>query len=466
MLSSLVSSVAPPTSTSLPLIYTKLADENIIELRCGDFIHEQCLNVSVECSVNKSLESSTFTVSRSRLADLILPRCRGEYCEHLGSSNRVEFLDTSLHDRLLTSAIVKSMEYDRTQLMRGSYAIRRDSAVLASFAAISSSGAMGHGAGADLEPRVGVANPGCAPVSRTSYVQSRSNYEPLPEVYFNTPRNLGPPIDFPSHLDRVESWLSYQTSVRSPSPSITESTANNDTIQMHAHKYISLEVLQDELLQHLLSNYSKITLTTLVKLGTLRLADMLQVRCLEEEDWTQATVYLFENYIVVLKSKENALVCEMANADISFENNLIRIHSHDKSIWLKSNASSILEKWTVSFSDLSFAFPPEFLTSTLHMDGSSTNTRASVLDDSVNIFFERPSSGNSSSATSIQNPMLNVGFGYSEPDYNTIKDIMSTLNVNDSLLLSGPATEADLKSDYDSDSDCDSDEEKIKGLLV
>lgn len=437
-------------------ISTKLAEESIIELVCGDYIHEQCLKISIDVTLKRMLESFCFTTDKSRLIILLYPNCNGVNCRDNQIKAPIELLDTHYNDQLLKSAIRMSIEHDKAQLRTSLY-LNTDS--------------LERSFGIKVEP----VTP--APIRKPSLRESKHFLD-------KDIRNI-----------KAESVVSYYSgpSLKSPSPCPSASTANNNTIQILNHKDLLLDDLKDELLQCLIASCDKFTLSTLLKLGNLRLADNLLTRSSELDKFSSKLVFLFEDYLIVVQSVSDFLMVPLKESLLCFENGVVLIVNNTSTIWMNSPFPSIIEKWVVGLSDSTFDFPPAIITSTL--DISNPAGMVSRLSDSTINIIEEVSSGSSSKQhfnCALSRSSINSFTNHEDliSDNQMIRDIMETLNVksflfhasddvvsvNDSFYPEPDVDNVSSKSschshtslddtDFASDSEYDSDQEVIQRYI-
>lgn len=442
-------------------VTTKLADESIIELACGDFIHEHCLKISIDVALKRAFENFSFTTDRKRLATLLYPCCKGDNCNsNTDLQKPVELLDSQYNEYLLKDAIKKSIEYDKKKL-RTSFYLKPDS----------------------LEKSFGIQlEPSTKPRESMHNTKVSSWDKPIRTV--DSIRNI-----------KASSFVSHFSdySVKSPSPTPSISTTNNETIQISNHRNLLLDDLKDELLQVLLTSCVKFTLSTLIKLGNLRLADTLLTRSNELDKFTTKLVFLFQDYLIVVQSDLDFSMIPLRESVLSFENGVVQIINNNELICMNSPYPSIIEKWVVGLSDFTFDFPPAIITSTL--DVSQPNGKILRFSDSTINIIEEVSSGNSAKQdySSLLSRSSRNSSNYSESylnDNQTIQEIMQRLDVKSLLLFScdSPIStesanypEPDIKdlspmslcqpdselcnSDFASDSDDDSDLEVIKRYI-
>lgn len=401
------------------LIQSKLDDENILELKCGDFVHEQCLKIQVIYNIDKSLTSGSFTANKEKLAQIILPVCEGKSCERF--TDKIEFVDEEYFDSFLKLAISKSIDYDRKIIDEGEM------------------GTEEHIFG--------------NPFDLSKHHDQRISIIPT--------QGLKPAIDLPLRLTRDESMFSYRSSIQSTSPSPTLSTINTLDIKMAHHQLLPLEDLKDKLLQNLMSQCTKITLATLSGLGNLRLADSLLIKWGKIQNWDQKNCFLFNKYLVAVVNSSEFKVVDLHDFNISIENGWVKVLGRE-CVWINSSSPLILEKWCIGLLDCSFNFPSEYLTSTLEVRESTEFVELRESGDSKAMSFESSETYNYIHSSS-HTPSLNSA---STIDQTRFK-FHSTSSVYldeaaETLAQVTPRVDAYFK---DSDSDMDSDDEKIQNVL-
>lgn len=353
------------------LIQSKLDDENILELKCGDFVHEQCLKIQVGFNIDRVVAGGRFTANREKLSQVILPICGGKSCEKF--TDRIEFVDEGYFDVFLNLAISKSIEYDRRMIDEMEEA-------LTSFSKRSNYTERASYTEGDLARKSYAESSSKQPSSQTN--NSIISTQSKPTV--NLRNTLQPPIDFPLRLTRGESMFSYLSSIQSGSPTPTLSTISN---LQTASQQVSVDDLKDNLLQNLMRS-TQLTLATLSRLGNLRLADNLLVK--RTGEWEKKACYLFDKYLVITSSSEYQMV-DLRQFSMAIENGWVKIMS-DQCVWLNASSALILEKWCIGLLDCSFSFPAEILTSTLTDEVDSLNS-ASTIDQTKFKFPQSPPLG-------------------------------------------------------------------------
>lgn len=391
------------------LIQTTLSEEKVLELDCGDCIHEQCLMTLVDCNVNQLLMTSKFTVVKSQLCSLILPKCYGKHCQQMGQSgeNLIQFCDESCIDTIQNNCIAKSVEFDRDNLK-------------------------------DF---------------------------------------LNPSINIPFRLSKGESMISDQPSFRSSSPSPTLSTTN--TLKFSDYSSLTVDFLKDKLVRLMLNNCPSITLNTLFTMGELILADELLLKFEEHDDFKPQLCYLFNKKLVIWEATNQDFQILHLDNGFTFATpnpSILQITQNTipkTNIWIDTDSSSIIEKWIIGLSDLSYKFPVEIITSTINIfeersfpwinfEKPEPYTRLS----GSTVSLPKANSNNSSTPSTlnqttnmIDDDVSVTDSEYIDSDNEMIKDIMNDNNNK----FPSPTI-----SNYDSslyDSDYDSDAIQIKSIL-
>lgn len=411
------------------LIQSTLINESILELECGDYIHEQCFQISVDYKIDGLLKASTFTVNKSKLSDMILPVCQGTNCRNMDL--KISLIDSDYLNDTLTNAIAKSIEYDKLHLHSDSSS--DSSSSISAFSQQTTPPSQSPSVfPTPKSQRNSVSRQNSTRISRRISTSNPLNLNAQANYNIN---GLKSPIDLPFRITRGESMVSFPSasSMRSPSPNPSVTTMT-EFIKIKDHDAIPLESLKDQLLQKL-TTCTPLKLNTLIKLGNLRLADKLLVRYEETGPWETRIIYLFKNFLVILDPSHELQLIDLNIFSFFIEGLAVKIFDFgsQKNVWLNAEVPSIVEKWVVGLSDFEFTFPSEFLTSTIRLD-KPLFSKSRMSDSTINIIKEVPSNPSSSGTLSRagdRGSASNTSSMYYDSDEEMINDIMRTLDIPD-----------------------------------
>lgn len=191
------------------------------------------------------------------------------------------------------------------------------------------------------------------------------------------PKRPAPPHPNSANIDALRTTLqNNDIPTRSPSPEPTVSTTITEV------DTFDVETVRNNLIKHLLDLCTKISLSRLVLLGNLRVADELSV-CVEPLDYFQTRyVYLFENYMVIWNKTDYPVFVPMKNIQLSSRgSSILQVRQKDDSLstLLQSTLSSIVEKWVVAISDAHLQLPARAITSTI--DTTPTDSDSDIDSD-------------------------------------------------------------------------------------
>lgn len=310
------------------LLQTKLQHERIIELKCGDFIHGECFEVSVKCGIERLTKIENFKLT-SRNIEQAFPICKGNKCKTV--QRKILPTDEHLIDHLFTSVLLD--QKDKTLHLR---------------------------------------NSNLAILNSTLKSQRAQEFQDNNIAALHNSKSLGLPLM--SQLPIPYSALCrYSANIDrgslSPSPNSSISTVNTLRIKIPVHKNIPINLLKSEFIGYLINNCMDFNLTTLLKLGELRLLDKLLVSH-DGHNFASKIAYLFENYLIEWSlNSTDVTLFPTKNMKISTVNSsilkLYSSHSEVSTIWLNSEISLIIEKWVIATSDPNFKFPNDIITSTI-----------------------------------------------------------------------------------------------------
>lgn len=317
-------------------LQTKLQNEKILDLRCGDFVHSECFHIQLDYEVNRLIHSKQFNANAgpSELVQQMFPICNGPKCKSTDAHNLIMPVDESLVDNLIVNALLAYQEYSSKSKNNNLTAL-----------------------GLTLK---GSRNTD----SVSSNLSITSTGKKLPESI------LG-------HRGRI-SGLSYirESSLfsRSPSPSMSISTFNTASLKIPIHKSVPIDTLKNNFIRYLVENCPNLNLSTLLQQGPLRLVDNLLVSLSEQSPFMPKICYLFTNYLLIWSKDEVEPIFFPIQSDIlriqTPKPSVLKLIAEvdpfrNETLCLNSDIDSIVEKWVVATSDLLFNFPSEVFTSTV-----------------------------------------------------------------------------------------------------
>ncbi|KAG2731767.1 hypothetical protein G9P44_005354 [Scheffersomyces stipitis] len=415
-----------------------LTNEKFVTLKCGDIIHGECFEVTVDYEIESAFSNQIVATScsLSEIMEVVLPSCRGLKCITASNPSNLVPLDENLLEERVNSAVVA---FNKKNVGR------RSSNIVALNSTLSS------------------------PIpARTSRMTLRStSLNPLKEdIEFRTPQyNI--PRDTMSFF-RASNGYSYETFSllsMSPSPSPSNSTAHNSTIKMRLYSNLAIDTLKNHFIKYILENSRGFRLTSLLMFGSLRLADHLLVSYEgpEKSCFIKKIVYLFENYLAIWDLHSEPLLYSLTGSKVHItQPAIVRISGFDKgsptsNVWFTSESNSVIEKWVIATSDLQFNFPVDFLTSTIILPTFSAPARVSTVDSVLSNNFAADTQKTFSQPISLPTKM--------------------TRSLSESLINSNTVAKSSEESIFtnmeivneeacnDTESDSDSDDEAIRGII-
>ncbi|CUM63216.1 uncharacterized protein PRCAT00000786001 [Priceomyces carsonii] len=335
------------------MLYTKLEHEKLVDLKCGDVIHGECFNITVNFEIEKLLKLNIIDTNDSPLTQLCkcLPHCQGLNCKTNNISQTMTPFDSSIVDKLFANAL---LDHKKSKFVQEGPNLSSLSSTLRYTKSLEGSICQSD-----------ILSPTFNKKEQSAKNQTGGNLRVSGTVLRSDSKKRG-------GVNSLISWRStssYLRLSRSPSPTASMSTTNTVTVRISKYKEVPLDILKSAFIQYLIDNCSGLQLTSLLKFGELRLIDELLVGY-DGLSYSTKIVYLFENYLVVWNMGSND--CRMfpmidtfvQTPDVSTLMISDRKLSHSQ-IWLNSETDSIIEKWVVATSDFNFKFPSEILTSTI-----------------------------------------------------------------------------------------------------
>ncbi|KAI5954891.1 hypothetical protein KGF54_001452 [Candida jiufengensis] len=249
---------------------------------------------------------------------------------------------------------------------------------------------------------------------------------------------------FSSKRDTIHS------SIRSVSPVTTISTTMTETYNLNDFSDGEIEIVINQLIKFLLDHCPNFNLSKLSLLGKLRVADQLQVNI--NNQFTIKYCYLFENYLIIWNNDIDPIYFTMKDTKVICKGSIISIYGvNDLTISIKSELSSIIEKWAILLMDSNLELPGTKLTNTILLKPKlplPISERNSIRES---FFINRPKSLNLKLLETVESI---------SPTDKSNKSI-NNLSNDISMDISNDIT----NDDSDIDSDIDSDDELIKNVL-
>lgn len=377
------------------LLQAKMQHEKVVELRCGDYIHSECLTLVVTSQD--------------------APLCSGPKCRRRGSAARVLPVDEVMMSELMSQSLLK-----RSQ----------------------------------SKPKpIGL---GLAPALRAlSLDYDLDSPTPLPRTT-SRPKTYTALMP-PSRSHRNSSLAFSPESNRSCSP-VSIDTTHTVLVKMTRYINVSLPTLKDHFVRHLLHKCPKLSLTMLLGLGQLRLADILTVTY--NGKTSTNTCYLFANYLLIWTHHGVVLQLPLTNIHIRTPHpaKLHIVHKVSQVV-LSHDKGPIIEKWGVALSERTFLFPPDLLTSTICLPGFREDTPRR--ESTITILLDELSAY----PTDVEEEEEEEEDEDSDSDEEMVARILSKNPKVARQSFAYAAVPAPITNDIpESDSDSDSDQELIAAL--
>lgn len=490
------------------LLQTKLVLEKLVLLQCGDVVHGECLQATVDYNVLKLKAGEVNLGDMPQLKSVLIPRCAGHFCA--GAKNGAgavcpieeEILSATLQEAVLTLKLAKANAH-RQDLEEAGLSSPFESAEAEKFG-LDSLGVEGFGsASSDIlglfARNVGnlgnLGNPGTFPSFRDSryfikdqqILRARNSMdlrspELRPEIFGpeifeseqnekldmfdrNSTSNIGLGIGLDNRnggLDRVER-IDRPERLDSRPVSLAPSSGTNLTVSVRIseHDRMPLEELKNAFIKHMIEACGTFDLSMLVALGPLRLVDRLLV-LLDGLPYTLCKVYLFANFLVVWEMLKPVIfplaeILEIGTpafsvVEFTFQNckvNSVRIHSE---------TDSIIEKWGITISDPGLIIPLDIFTLTMSVFDIDTDPKPWNIGKQVLPILEK--SLEDSPMEDVLSPQLNE---------NSVIAQMVSMEISSELSLLLPISPLKIRkalaaNDSD-DSDSDSDVELINQVM-
>ncbi|KAK6200923.1 uncharacterized protein RJT21DRAFT_132771 [Scheffersomyces amazonensis] len=335
-------------------IQSRLEFEKTLTLSCGDMIHEECFQVTLECEVER-LMSKNILNSNSTVTDvehnIMFQYCKGPNCMKKGTKKQIILQDKQLYHhnihKCLTNYRSKHVKIQSPNVKALSSTLR----------------------GSKIQAK-DFSNPNAI----HSPIPIRAKDAPGRYSIFNTISS--PPKSFATQVYPPQP----QPLSRSPSPNPSIATIDT-SIAIQNHKSVQLDDLRNHFIKYLLESYPNFNLSSLITFGSLRLVDKLRVAIdppssSNVNNFQVKTVYLFQNVILIWSQNSPSLYFTLDNIHIQTpQPSILKISLKDSEIYLSSDIGAIIEKWVIGMSDLKFSFPPEILTSTIPMPSKTLDPK-------------------------------------------------------------------------------------------
>lgn len=396
------------------LLQNKLNDEQLLHLKCGDFIHGGCFNLTIQFEVEIMISEGKLNSETmiEELRELLFPPCQGKLCSEK-TSKMIPF-DKEISENLLRDALLRVKENDNLMALKSAL------------------------------------NPSSIPISEFDSFLPEPNLSLLESPTPQRSVSYGRKKTATNNNFAAENFFVLRScssdSFRSISPAMSISTMNTAMTRINNYKNISEDALNTLFIKFLLNNCDSFSLNCLLKLGTLRLADYLLVS-FDGISYGPQIVYLFELYLIVINDVKSIhslpgtpVMLPLGTLKVSTpKSSILKISSAPKfQIYLSSKVDSIIEKWVVATSDLLFMVPSDIITSTIEFP---------ELKQELSLCISIQQSTLSDSTLDLKS------IGDAETIDSKSKGVEVIHNVFE--------VESDLQS-TDSDSDSDSDSELIK----
>ncbi|KAK6460503.1 hypothetical protein DFJ63DRAFT_315174 [Scheffersomyces coipomensis] len=426
------------------LMQTRLESERPLTLTCGDLVHEECFQVTLEYEIERLFEKQI--INDESTVDEVQHNIYFQYCKGHNCQKKQSKLQLIPQDKSLFNDKV----YQVLSIMKAKSPNKKNNNIKALNSTL-----------------------------RGSKIQAKDFFDPK---IIHSPI----PIKANDAPGRYSVFNSIASPSRSPSPTISISTINTASITIPAHIHSTPDQLRNYFIRYLLDACPTFSLSNLLKLGPLRLVDKLQVSFSTNPQFNfeSKIVYLFENYILLWVENSTSILFATDNLQIDTTPSpsilKIKVKNNQNSVIselsLSSDTSSIIEKWVIAVSDLKFTFPSEIFSSTMSMPQktldpkivTTTTTSAAVLSPPVQL-----ESFHNTNAFDVDADVEDEGSDDDsdiDSDDEIIKNALhntnSLLSINSKKIdkLFSIQNDDDDESDYD-ESDEDSDKEKINAYL-
>lgn len=341
---------------------SKMDSERILALECGDRIHSDCLDISVECALDYAIETDIpkQKLSHLKLRSIIFPTCEGSKCREISRRAPAAPIDNGFVTKTLASA--------------------------------------------SLKIKLSAVNPDLMVTEKPSAQPSRllsvgSSRQSLYFIRDNATLRLR--NDFSSIEDRSSGSFSHLYG-RPPSSHTSISSFSSS----HGGAQYSLEQLKSFFLQHFVNIHPRVDMVFAMSLGPVRLVDQLNVG-IDGSPLTTRTVYLFADYIAVINENLHPMLFPLNRKCLidTPKTSVIRFVSKDPIIptmRLHSDEDAIIEKWGIVVSDRLLLIPAELFTSTiLTTELKYTSFKPSLADLGLNVVANRPGTSKKKSISPI-----------------------------------------------------------------
>lgn len=321
---------------------SKLDNEKIISLQCGDCIHGECLETMTQVHLETAISSHqvSATSSEYEIQSLIVPNCKGNNCRSRGVMQRVDPTEEHLIPKLVREAMLslkiaiaqrKIPEWPLGQMLEAELAL--DQKLLASHKHTASH------SGTLLQP---------APILARQSVCSTANRESRYFVCENS-------------LLLLRGDVRSSVCPHSPTPSFA-----TVSVSIEENRMQPLDEMRNAFIKHMLNYIPSFDLALLVSLGPLRLVDQLMV-AFGQGNFAPAMVYLFSNFLIIWTNHSAPTLLPLAEGITTTvpETSVLQIEIDSKTVKLHSEIDSIIEKWGIVMSDVLIVLPSELFTSSI-----------------------------------------------------------------------------------------------------
>lgn len=359
------------------LLETKLEQELLVQLNCGDCVHSECLVTAAEYGADKATRDQTLSERSSsvKVEATIFPMCRGSACGERKRTRPVVPIDEEtirqiVDDVMLSlkltatvgsSGMAKSSSWSHTSRKSGSW-----------------SGSAKGSLSSDVSASLGMTKFTVSAFSDTSVSTATSSLHDIPKTMRNLDSVLSPqpmrtsffePTFVPSLDERPIERESCPTS-----PAFSNITNATASVRISLHQLVLLEHLRNNFIRHLVQANDAIDFSVLVAVGSLRLVDRLQVS-FGQSRFSDAFIYLFVNYLVIWQEGRQVEFFDLGRLSQIDSSGmgmlLLRFDEIVSLVELCSDMDSIIQKWGIALSDSLLVFPKEIFSSTISISETS-----------------------------------------------------------------------------------------------
>lgn len=350
------------------LLETKLEQEQLVQLNCGDCVHSECLATVADFDANKARRNQEISPASSfgEVEATIFPVCRGTACSERNMRQQAVPVDEEIVRRIVEDVMLSLKLSENAGLnIPGS----RSCSVKSSWSSEDSTG-------------LGITERAFSDVSLTTNATSfddttKNTFKPGSVL---SPQPIGTNNLEPGFVPVLHDRATERES-RPTSPAISNLTTATASVRISFHQLVLLEHLRSAFIRHMVHANHEIDFSMLVAVGALRLVDRLQI-CLNNTQFCDAIVYLFLNYLVIWREDlpvEFFDLTKLSRIDSSGVCILLlRFDDLHSLIDLCSDVDSIIQKWGIALSDPLLVFPQELFSSTISVSETSITTKATT----------------------------------------------------------------------------------------